>query len=79
MPQGILARMNAPPSQAGHGLSQSEREEFLESLLAEEPELTFTPRGNPDLRLVKLARLLGERAARKNFEAQMSKQEPGAS
>lgn len=71
--------MNATKPPTGHGLSQSEREEFLESLLVEEPELTFTPRGNPDPRLVKLARLLGERAARKNFEAQVRKREPGSS
>ncbi|SEB84450.1 hypothetical protein SAMN05216452_3396 [Nitratireductor aquibiodomus] len=35
-----------------------------------EPELNFTPRGNPDPRLVQLARLLGRQAAREYFDAE---------
>ena len=33
-------------------------------------ELTFTPRGDPDPRLVQLARLLGRQLARETFEAE---------
>lgn len=34
------------------------------------PELTFTPRGEPDPRLIQLARLLGRQLARETFEAE---------
>ncbi|RWR04249.1 hypothetical protein D2T33_21265 [Sinirhodobacter populi] len=34
------------------------------------PELAFTPRGDPDPRLVRLARLLGEQLARETSAAQ---------
>lgn len=44
--------------------------ELLEAMLIEAPELTLTLRGDPDPRLVQLARLLGRRMARQNFEAQ---------
>lgn len=54
-------------------VSQSEREELLEAMLFDAPELTFTPRGDPDPRLVQLARLLGRQMARQNFEAQRTK------
>lgn len=54
-------------------VSQSEREELLEAMLVDAPELTFTPRGDPDPRLIELARLLGRQMARQNFEAQMNK------
>lgn len=42
-------------------------------MLLDAPELALTPRGNPDLRLVQLARLLGRQMARQNFEAQSNK------
>ncbi len=54
-------------------VSQSEREDLLEAMLLDAPELTFTPRGNPDPRLVQLAQLLGRQMARQNFEAQRTK------
>ncbi len=54
-------------------VSQSEREELLEAMLLDVPELTFTPRGDPDPRLVQLARLLGRQMARQNFEAQRTR------
>lgn len=54
-------------------VKQSEREELLEAMLVDAPELTFTPRGDPDPRLVQLARLLGRQMARQNFAAQMTK------
>ena len=53
--------------------TQSEREELLEAILVDAPELTFTPRGDPDPRLVQLARLLGRQMARQTFAAQMTK------
>ncbi|MFG1433006.1 hypothetical protein V5F44_10130 [Xanthobacter sp. V2C-8] len=52
-------------------VTQSEREELLEAMLVDAPELTFTPRGDPDPRLIVLARLLGRQMARQDFEAQM--------
>ncbi|KAB2759880.1 hypothetical protein F9L04_24180 [Brucella anthropi] len=52
-------------------VSQSEREALLEAMLVDAAELTFTPRGDPDPRLVQLARLLGEQLARENFLSQM--------
>lgn len=54
-------------------VTQNEREELLEAMLFDAPELTFTPRGDPDPRLVQLARMLGRQMARENFEAQMNK------
>jgi hypothetical protein len=54
-------------------VSQSQREELLEAMLLDAPELTFAPRGDPDPRLVQLARLLGRQMARQNFEAQINK------
>ncbi len=54
--------------------THSEREELLGAMLIEAPELTFTPRGDPDPRLVQLARLLGRRVARQDLEVQVNKQ-----
>lgn len=48
-------------------------------MLPDAPELTFTPRGDPDPRLVQLARLLGQRLARQNFAAQMNTRGPNGS
>lgn len=44
-----------------------EREALLESLLLEEPELTFTARGNPDPRLLRLVEFLARQAARECY------------
>lgn len=60
-------------------MTASEREALFEALLLDEPELGFTPRGTPDPRLVRLVRLLGQQAARENFEAQMKARGTGAS
>lgn len=57
----------------GTTVTQGEREELLEAMLVDVQELTFTPRGDPDPRLVHLARLLGKQMARQNFEAQRTK------
>lgn len=43
------------------------REALLESLLLDEPELTFTPRGNPDPRLLRLVGILARQAARECY------------
>ncbi len=51
-------------------VTAGERKQLLEALLVDAPELTFTPRGDLDPRLVRLARLLGEQLARENFAAQ---------
>ncbi len=56
-------------------VTANEREHRLEGMLIDEPELTFTPRGDPDPRLVQLARLLGEQLARETFAAQMNRRE----
>ncbi len=39
-------------------------------MLVDAPELTFTSRGDPDPRLIQLARLLGRQMARETFAAQ---------
>lgn len=57
----------------GTTVTPSEREELLEAMLVDASELTFTPRGDPDPRLVQLARLLGKQMARQNFEAQKTR------
>ena len=44
-----------------------EREALLESLMLEEPELTFTARGNPDPRLLRLVEFLARQAARECY------------
>lgn len=51
-------------------ITQGEREELLEAMLVDAPELTFTSRGDPDPRLIQLARLLGRQMAREAFAAQ---------
>ena len=52
----------------------SEREELLEALLVEAPELSFTPEGDPDLRLVRLVEFLARQAAREFYEQEVKKQ-----
>ena len=53
-----------------------EREALLESLLLDAPELTFTPRGNPDPRLLRLVGILARQAAQECYaeEVKMSQQ-----
>ncbi|MCX8999441.1 hypothetical protein NOF55_20255 [Rhizobiaceae bacterium BDR2-2] len=48
-------------------MMRREREALLESLLIAEPELTFTPRGNPDPRLLRLVDFLARQAARECY------------
>ena len=48
-------------------MTSNEREALLESLLIDEPELTFTQRGNPDPRLLRLVDFLARQAARECY------------
>lgn len=48
-------------------MTRKEREELLEALLLDEPELTFTPRGNPDPRLLRLVEFLARQTARECY------------
>ncbi len=48
-------------------MSGREREVLLESLMIDEPELTFTPCGNPDPRLLRLVEFLARQAARECY------------
>ncbi|MFT3972208.1 MAG: hypothetical protein QM699_01745 [Amaricoccus sp.] len=56
-------------------MKRSAREALLESLMLEEPELTFTSRGTPDPRLLRLVDFLARQAARECYaeEVQMTK------
>lgn len=49
----------------------SEFEAFRESMVFEGPELTFTPRGSPDPRLMRLVPLLAQQAARECYEEEL--------
>ncbi len=65
--------LRAPENKAK--MTAREREALLESLLLEEPELTFTSRGTPDPRLLRLVDFLARQAARECYaeEIQMTK------
>ena len=65
--------LRAPENKAK--MTAREREALLESLLLEEPELTFTSRGDPDPRLLRLVDFLARQAARECYaeEVQMMK------
>ncbi len=52
-------------------MTRGEREALLESLLLDEPELTFTPRGNPDPRLLRPASILARQAAQECYAEEM--------
>jgi len=52
----------------------TEREELLEAMLVETPELRFTPRGDPDSRLIRLVEFLARQAAREFFEKEIKRQ-----
>lgn len=49
----------------------SEFEALRKSMVFEGPELTFTPRGSPDPRLMRLVRLLAQQAARECYEEEL--------
>lgn len=50
---------------------KSEGEALLESMVFEGPELTFTPRGSPDPRLMRLVGILAMQAAHECFEEEL--------
>ena len=72
----MLSVMTLRASQNTAKMTGAEREALLESLLLDEPELTFTPRGNPDPRLLRLVGILAKQAARECFaeEVKLSRQ-----
>ena len=49
----------------------SEFEALRESMVFDGPELTFTPHGSPDPRLLRLVRLLAQQAARECYEEEL--------
>lgn len=65
--------LRAPGNRAK--MTGRKREALLESLLLEEPELTFTSQGDPDPRLLRLVDFLARQAARECYaeEVQMMK------
>ncbi|APH55110.1 Hypothetical protein GbCGDNIH9_7152 [Granulibacter bethesdensis] len=71
----MLGCMTSRSIQASAKMTRNEREALLESLLIDEPELTFTPRGDPDPRLLRLVDFLARQAARECYaeEVKMTK------
>ncbi|KGJ03455.1 hypothetical protein IT41_14270 [Paracoccus halophilus] len=59
--------MTLRSTQSPAKMTRNEREELLESLLIDEPDLTFTPRGDPDPRLLRLVDFLARQAARECY------------
>lgn len=66
--------MSRQLSQSRSATVPSEREELLVALLVEAPELSFTPKGDPDPRLVRLVEFLARQAAREFYEQEAKKQ-----
>lgn len=66
--------MSRQLSQSRSVIVPSEREELLEAMLVETPELKFTPKGDPDPRLVRLVEFLARQAAREFYEQEVKKQ-----
>ncbi|WP_114391272.1 hypothetical protein [Notoacmeibacter marinus] len=55
-------------------MTLTQREGLLEAMLVEKPELRFTPRGDPDARLIRLVEFLAREAAREFFELESKRQ-----
>lgn len=72
----MLQGMTLRASEKTSPMTGQEREALLESLMLEEPELTFTPRSNPDPRILRLVDFLARQAARECYaeEVKMMKQ-----
>jgi hypothetical protein len=70
----MLLCMTREASKLDADVMPTEREELLEAMLVEEPELRFTPRGDPDPRLVRLVDFLARQAAREFFEQENTRQ-----
>jgi hypothetical protein len=66
--------MGCKANQSRTGTMPTEREELLKATLVETPELRFTPRGDPDPRLVRLVEFLARQAAREFFEKESKRQ-----
>lgn len=73
MLQGMTLR--APRNRAK--MTGTEREALLESLMLDEPELTFTPRGDPDPRLLRLVDFLARQAARECYAEELRRTKRG--
>jgi len=72
--EGNSARHDLAPPANKAKIAGRDREELLESLLLDAPELTFTPRGNPDSRLLRLVDLLARQAARECYAEEVKMQ-----
>lgn len=70
----MLLCMTRDASKLRMSMSSTEREGLLEAMLVEKPELRFTPRGDPDPRLVRLIDFLATQAAREFFEQENTRQ-----
>jgi hypothetical protein len=65
-----LSDISIPSSGTGP-TQKSEFEALRESMVFDGSELTFTPRGSPDPRLLRLVRLLAKQAARECYEEEV--------
>lgn len=70
----MLPCMNYKTNNLKPSITPSDREELLEAMLVEASELRFTPRGDPDSRLIRLVEFLAREAAREFFELENKRQ-----
>lgn len=70
----MLLRMNRQASKSKTSMTTMAREELLDALFVETPELRFTPRGDPDPRIVRLVEFMAQEAAREFFENEIKRQ-----
>ena len=76
----MLQVMTLPAKNNDATMTPNEREQLLDALLQDGgPELTFTPRGDPDPRLLRLVDFLARQAAQKFYEAEMQQRESNGS
>lgn len=66
--------MDRKASQSTTSVIPTGREELLEAMLIETPELRFTPQGDPDPRLIRLVEFLARQAAREFFGKEIKRQ-----
>jgi len=67
----MLFGMTSHPPGNKATMTGREREALLESLMLGEPELTFTLRGNPDPRILRLVDFLARQAARECYAEEL--------
>ncbi|UHD46320.1 hypothetical protein LUX29_03565 [Aureimonas altamirensis] len=60
------------PASNTEATTTSEREHLLDALLFSKQELTLTPRGDPDSRLLRLVDVLARQAARECYAAEVA-------